>query len=60
MDGVGVGHTSKVMMIKITIILPRFQDRQHAKDPLKAKIRRRYVVGLRETAKFIKVLLLLF
>merc|ERR1712096_101320 len=35
--------------------LVRFQDKQHAKDPVKAKARRRYVVGLREVAKFIKV-----
>eukprot|EP00090_Calanus_glacialis_P015003 TRINITY_DN23891_c0_g1_i1.p1 TRINITY_DN23891_c0_g1~~TRINITY_DN23891_c0_g1_i1.p1 ORF type:complete len:1004 (-),score=355.52 TRINITY_DN23891_c0_g1_i1:281-3292(-) len=35
--------------------LVRFQDKQHAKDPVKAKARRRYVVGLREVAKFLKV-----
>jgi len=35
--------------------LVRFQDKQHAKDPIKAKARRRYVVGLREVAKFLKV-----
>ncbi len=33
----------------------RFQDRQHAKDPVKAKTRRRYVVGLREIKKFLQV-----
>jgi len=35
--------------------LVRFQDKQHAKDPVKAKAKRRYVVGLREVAKFLKV-----
>jgi selenocysteine insertion sequence-binding protein 2 len=35
--------------------LVRFQDKQHAKDPVKAKARRRYVVGLRETGKFLGV-----
>merc|ERR1712142_973786 len=35
--------------------LVRFQDKQHAKDPVKAKARRRFVVGLREVAKFLKV-----
>jgi len=35
--------------------LVRFQDQQHAKDPVKAKARRRYVVGLREAKKFLTV-----
>ena len=35
--------------------LTRFQDNQHAKDPVKAKARRRYAVGLREALKFVKV-----
>ena len=35
--------------------LIRFQDNQHAKDPVKAKARRRYVIGLREVKKFLKV-----
>jgi len=35
--------------------LIRFQDKQYAKDPDKAKAKRRYVVGLREVAKFLKV-----
>jgi len=35
--------------------LVRFQDKQHAKDPVKAKAKRRFVVGLREVAKFLKV-----
>merc|ERR1719244_1750336 len=35
--------------------LIRFQDKQHAKDPVKAKARKRFVVGLREVAKFLKV-----
>ena len=35
--------------------LIRFQDKQHAKDPVKAKAKRRFVVGLREVAKFLKV-----
>jgi len=35
--------------------LTRFQDNQHAKDPVKAKARRRYAVGLREALKFMKV-----
>ncbi len=33
----------------------RFQDRQHAKDPEKAKSKRRYVLGLREIRKFLQV-----
>ena len=33
----------------------RFQDRQYAKDPIKAKARKRYVVGLREIKKFLEV-----
>lgn len=33
----------------------RFQDRQFAKDPVKAKAKRRYVVGLREIKKFLQV-----
>ena len=33
----------------------RFQDRQHAENPIKAKARRRYVVGLREIKKFMTV-----
>ena len=35
--------------------LIRFQDKQYAKDPVKAKAKRRFVVGLREAAKFLKV-----
>ncbi len=35
--------------------LVRSQDKQHAKDPVKAKARRRYVVGLREVKKFLVV-----
>ncbi len=35
--------------------LVRFQDKQHAKDPVKAKARRRYVIGLREVKKFLVV-----
>merc|ERR1719445_2589508 len=35
--------------------LIRFQDKQYHKDPEKAKSKRRYVVGLREVAKFLKV-----
>merc|ERR1712181_39149 len=35
--------------------LTRFQDNQHAKDPVKAKARRRYAVGLREALQFVKV-----
>ena len=33
----------------------RFQDRQFAKDPIKAKAKKRYVVGLREIKKFLQV-----
>ena len=33
----------------------RFQDRQYNKDPVKAKARRRYIVGLREVKKFLVV-----
>jgi len=39
----------------LMIDLVRFQDKQHEKDPVKAKARRRYVVGLREVKKFMKV-----
>merc|ERR1712179_455157 len=35
--------------------LVRFQDNKFAEDPVKAKARRRYVVGLREATKFMKV-----
>ena len=35
--------------------LIRFQDKVHAKDPDKARAKRRYVVGLRECTKFLKV-----
>ena len=35
--------------------LIRFQDKVHAKDPEKARAKRRFVVGLRECAKFLKV-----
>ena len=35
--------------------LVRFQDRQHAENPIKAKARRRYVVGLGEIKKFMTV-----
>ena len=35
--------------------LIRFQDKVHARDPDKARAKRRYVVGLRECAKFLKV-----
>jgi hypothetical protein len=35
--------------------LVRFQDRQFAKDPMKAKSKKRYVVGLREIKKFLQV-----
>jgi hypothetical protein len=35
--------------------LVRFQDRQHLKDPIKAKAKRRYVAGMREIKKFLTV-----
>ena len=35
--------------------LIRFQDKVHVKDPDKARAKRRYIVGLRECAKFLKV-----
>ena len=35
--------------------LVRFQDRQHSKDPIKAKTKRRYVVGMREIKKFLAI-----
>ena len=35
--------------------LVRFQDNKFAEDPVKAKARRRYVVGLREATKYMKV-----
>ena len=35
--------------------LIRFKDKVHAKDPDKARAKRRYIVGLRECAKFLKV-----
>ncbi len=49
--------SSKMDEVAVNLIkdLIRFQDKQHAKDPVKAKAKRRYVVGLREVSKFIKV-----
>ena len=35
--------------------LVRLQDKKHAEDPEKAKAKRRYVLGLREASKFLKV-----
>jgi ribosomal protein L7Ae-like RNA K-turn-binding protein len=35
--------------------LVRFQDKKFKEDPVKAKARRRYVVGLREATKYMKV-----
>jgi len=35
--------------------LVRFQDRQFMKNQIKAKAKRRYVVGLREIKKFLTV-----
>ena len=35
--------------------LVRFQDKKFAEDPVKAKARRRYVAGLKEATKFMKV-----
>lgn len=35
--------------------LVRFQDRQYQKDPIKAKAKRRYVCGLREVMKHLKL-----
>ena len=35
--------------------LVRFQDRQYQKDPIKAKAKRRYVCGLREVTKHLKL-----
>ena len=35
--------------------LIRFQDKVHARDPDRARAKRRYIVGLRECAKFLKV-----
>lgn len=34
--------------------LVRFQDRQYLKDPVKAKVKRRYICGLREVTKHLK------
>lgn len=33
----------------------RYQDRQYARDPIKAHAKRRYVVGLREARKYLKM-----
>ena len=46
-----VNSTISVLMSDLI----RFQDKQYAKDPTKARAKRRYVVGLREVAKFLKV-----
>ena len=35
--------------------LVKLQDKKHAEDPEKAKAKRRYVLGLREASKFLKV-----
>ena len=35
--------------------LARFQDRMYLKDPIKAKAKRRYVCGLREVLKHLKL-----
>ena len=35
--------------------LVRFQDRQHHKDPIRAKSKRRYVCGLREVRKHLEL-----
>ena len=35
--------------------LVRFQDRQYHKDPVKAKAKRRIVLGLREVTKHLKL-----
>ena len=35
--------------------LVRFQERQYQKDPIKARARKRYVCGLREVAKHVKL-----
>ncbi|KAL9985383.1 hypothetical protein ACROYT_G007779 [Oculina patagonica] len=35
--------------------LVRFQDRQFHKDPVKAKVKRRFVLGLREVSKHLKL-----
>ncbi|XP_047480380.1 microtubule-associated protein futsch-like [Penaeus chinensis] len=36
---------------KLVTMLVKFQERQYQRDPIKAKIRRRYVCGLKETTK---------
>jgi selenocysteine insertion sequence-binding protein 2 len=43
------------LVIQLIQDIVRFQDRQFAKDPLKAKSKKRYVVGLREIKKFLQV-----
>jgi len=35
--------------------LVKLQDKKHTEDPEKAKAKRRYVLGLREATKFLKV-----
>ena len=35
--------------------LVRFQDRMYLKDPIKAKAKRRYVCGMREVLKHLKI-----
>ncbi|XP_037800513.1 microtubule-associated protein futsch-like [Penaeus monodon] len=36
---------------KLVTMLVRFQERQYQRDPMKAKVRRRYVCGLKEATK---------
>ena len=43
------------LVVQLIQDIVRFQDRQFAKDPLKAKSKKRYVVGLREIKKFLQV-----
>ena len=37
----------------------RFQDKTFAKDPINAKTKKRYAVGLREAIKYLKVTVLI-
>jgi hypothetical protein len=52
-------HTLSEELNKTVVLmmedLVRFQDRQHFKDPVKAKTKRRYVAGMREIKKFLTV-----
>lgn len=47
------GLIQSVSLLIETIV--RYQDRQYIRDPIKAHAKRRYVVGLREAKKYVKM-----